>query len=216
MYLFYHYKYFMKPTKQYIAEKALTLFNEKGFVNVRLQHIADSAFVSVGHLAYHIKNKEDLISSLYKKLKKKQELLLSECRVLPLFEDIDFLLRNMYQLQQQYRFFYLDTLEVLRAFPDIAEKHQQLLRFQRQQIHFMMEFNASRGSFIQPIYDGQFPELAHIFCLAMDNWMSYQYINGNSQPLEESYCNDLWSILRSLFTEMGIPEFRQLRNKVID
>ena len=62
----------MKPTKQYILDKALALFNEKGFVNVRLQHIADSAFVSVGHLAYHFKNKDDLILSLYKKLKKKQ------------------------------------------------------------------------------------------------------------------------------------------------
>jgi AcrR family transcriptional regulator len=206
----------MKPTKQYIADKALILFNEKGFVNVRLQHIADSAFVSVGHLAYHFKNKEEIITSLYKRLKKKQELLLTEFRVLPLFEDIDFLLRNMYQLQQQYRFFYLDTLEILRAFPDIAEKHRELLRFQRQQIQFMMEFNASRVSFIQPKYKAQFAELSHIFCMTMDNWMSYQYINGNKELLETAYCNDLWSVLRMLFTDMGEPEFRQLRNKAID
>src|SRR5271154_6316006 len=102
----------MKPTKQYISDKALTLFNEKGFVNVRLQHIADSAFVSVGHLAYHFKNKEEIILYLYKKLKKKQELMLTEFRVLPLFEDIEFLLRSMFSLQQQFRFFYVDTLEV--------------------------------------------------------------------------------------------------------
>jgi AcrR family transcriptional regulator len=201
----------MKPTKQYILDKALILFNEKGFVNVRLQHIADSAFVSVGHLAYHFKNKEDIITSLYKRLKKKQEILLTEFRVLPLFEDIDLLLRSVYQLQQQYRFFYLDTLEVLRAFPDIAEKHRQLLCFQRQQIQFMIEFNTSRGSFIQPQYEKQFAELAHIFCMTMDNWLSYQYINGNNAPDENAYCNDLWSIVRVLFTDMGLPEFRQLR-----
>lgn len=205
----------MKPTKQYISDKALALFNEKGFVNVRLQHIADSAFVSVGHLAYHFKNKDEIIFSLYKRLKKKQELLLTEFRVLPLFEDINFLLRNVFELQQQYRFFYVDTLEVLRAFPGIAEKHQQLLRFQRQQILFMMEFNASRGSFIQPVYEKQFAEIAHIFCMMMDNWLSYQYINGNSTPIETDYSNDMWSILKVLFTEMGIPEFRQLSNKEI-
>jgi AcrR family transcriptional regulator len=85
----------MKPTKQYIPDKALILFNEKGFVNVRLQHIADDAFVSVGHLAYRFKNKADIILSLYKRLKKRQELLLTESRVLPLFEDIDCLLRNV-------------------------------------------------------------------------------------------------------------------------
>jgi AcrR family transcriptional regulator len=205
----------MKPTKQYIQDKALILFNEKGFVNVRLQHIADSAFVSVGHLAYHFKNKEDLILSLYKRLKKKQELLLTEFRVLPLFEDIDFLLRSMYRLQQEYRFFYLDTLEVVRAFPEVAEKHQQLLRYQRQQMQFMMEFNASRGSFVQPQYTDHFADVAHLLCLTMDNWMSYQHVNGNNKPEESVYCNDCWTLLRPLLTDMGIPEFRQLTNKII-
>lgn len=204
----------MKPTKQYILDKALALFNEKGFVNVRLQHVADSAFVSVGHLAYHFK-KDAIILSLYKRLKKKQELLLTEFRVLPLFEDIDLLLHNMFQLQEQYRFFYLDTLEVLRTFPEIAEKHRQLLRFQRQQIQFMMEFNASRGSFIQPHYKEEFAELSHIFCMAMDNWMSYQYINGNKSTDVTFYCNDLWSILRVLFTDLGMPEFRQLAHRYL-
>ncbi len=205
----------MKPTKQYISDKALLLFNEKGFVNVRLQHIADRAFVSVGHLAYHFENKETLILTLYQRLKESQETLLMECRVLPLFEDIDFLLRKMYQLQQQYLFFYLDTLEVVRAFPEIAEQHRELLRFQRQQIQFMIEFNAARGSFAPPLYEKQFAELAHLFCMTMDNWRNYQYINGNSAPEEASYCNDLWAILRVLFTDMGLPEFRQLPNKGI-
>lgn len=206
----------MKPTKQYILDKALTLFNEKGFVNVRLQHIADKAFVSVGHLAYHFKTKDELILSLYNRLKKKQELLLTEFRVLPLFEDIDQLMRNLYQLQQQYSFFYLDTLEVLRAFPEIAAKHRQLLSFQRQQVLFMMEFNASRGSFIKQQYEGQFAALANIFCMTMDEWLSYQYINGSNQSIESSYCNDLWSILRVLFTDMGEREFQQLGNSGIN
>lgn len=202
----------MKPTKQYISEKALALFNEKGFGNVRLQHIADNAFVSVGHLAYHFKNKEDIIFTLYKKLKKRQELILTEFRVLPLFEDIDLLLHNVFQLQQQYRFFYLDTLEVLRAFPEIAEKHRQLLNFQRQQIQFMIEFNFSRGSFTKPQYDGQFPDIAQSCCMMMDTWMSYQFIQGKNEPDENTFHKDLWFILRILFTDMGNVEFRQLGN----
>lgn len=206
----------MKPTKQYILDKALTLFNEKGFVNVRLQHIADSAFVSVGHLAYHFKNKDDIILSLYERLKKKQELLLTQCRVLPLFEDIDFMLRSIFQLQQQYLFFYLDTLEVLRALPEIAERHRRLISFQQQQIQFMMEFNTSRGSFIKPMYNNQFAELTNLFCMTMDSWISFQFVNGNNTPCEDVYCNDLWSILKTLFTDMGIPEYRQLQNKRIE
>jgi AcrR family transcriptional regulator len=202
----------MKPTKQYIAEKALTLFNEKGMANVRLQHIADSAFVSIGHLAYHFKNKEAIITTLYKKLKKGQELILTEFRVLPLFEDIDLFLDNVFQLQQQYRFFYLDTLDVLRAFPEIAEKHRQLLNFQRQQMHFMIEFNFSRGAFTSPKYDEQYTDIANSFCIMMDTWMNYQFIEGKTAPDKNTFHKDLWSILRVLFTNMGDVEFRQLGN----
>lgn len=202
----------MKPTKQYILEKALNLFNEKGFGNVRLQHIADSAFVSVGHLAYHFKNKEDIIFTLYKKLKKRQELILTEFRVLPLFEDIDLLLHNVFQLQQQYRFFYLDTIDILRAFSEIAEKHRQLLNFQRQQMQFMIDFNFSRGSFIAPQYEGQYTDVAYNFCSMIDTWLNYQFIQGKNEPDENTFHKDLWSILRILFTDMGNVEFRQLGN----
>jgi AcrR family transcriptional regulator len=205
----------VKLTKQHILDNALVLFNENGFVNVRLQHIADNASISVGNLAYHFKTKDDIILSLYHALKEKQELLLKEFRVLPLFEDIDLLLRNMFQLQYHYRFFYLDTLEVLRAFPEVAEMHRQLLALQHHQIQFMMDFNASRGSFIQPQHDEQFAHITHIFCMTMDNWLSYRYINGN-EPEEAAYCNDLWSILRVLITDLSMPEFRQLTNKRFD
>lgn len=61
----------MKPTKQKILDSALRLFNEKGIVNVRLQHIADESIVSVGHLAYHYANKEAIINALYRALTRK-------------------------------------------------------------------------------------------------------------------------------------------------
>ncbi len=50
---------------------------------------------------------------------------LYEFRMAHLFEDIDRQLRAIFHCQQQYLFFYLDTLEVLRAYPCIKKKHQQ-------------------------------------------------------------------------------------------
>ncbi|MEP7321238.1 MAG: TetR family transcriptional regulator [Saprospiraceae bacterium] len=200
----------MKPIKKTILESALVLFNEQGFVNVRLQHIADKASISVGNLAYHFKNKEEIILFFYKKIKVNQELLLSECKVLPLFEDIDFLIKKIFTLQQHYSFFYFDTLEFMRAFPLIAEKHSLFLQFQRKQIQFMIEFNASRGSFVQQQYEHQFSQLTEVFCITMDNWMSHQYLNGVEILSSADYCNTLWAILRPLFTDMGLVEFRQM------
>jgi hypothetical protein len=64
--------------------------------------------------------------------------------------------------------------------------------------------------FIQSQYKEQFVQFAHIFCMTMDNWLSYQYIKGIAESNETFYCNDRWSILRVLFTDMGEPEFQQL------
>ena len=41
----------MQGTKEKIRKAALKRFNEEGIVNVRLQHIAGEAFLSVGNLA---------------------------------------------------------------------------------------------------------------------------------------------------------------------
>ena len=138
----------MKPTKQHIQDHALKLFNEKGFVNVRLQHIADAAFVSVGHLAYHFKNKDGIVGDLYDEMRIKQALLLAEFRVVPLLEDINRYLGAVYDLQSNYIFFYLDTLEVLRAYAGIQNKYSQHVQWQMVQITIMLDFNISRGAFI--------------------------------------------------------------------
>ncbi len=202
----------MKPTKKFILEHALHLFNQNGFVNVRLQHIADECSISVGNLAYHFKNKDAIIKAIYQQINKKQDTLLAEFRVMPLFEDIDYLLQKMFALQMQYKFFYLDTIEVLRAYPTIKQQHQNLLFMQRKQIDFMFEFNLSRGAFMPPKYDNQFAELRHIFCMGMDSWLSYQFINGNEIPRQENFCDDMWTILNPLFSESAFEEYDKLGN----
>lgn len=200
----------MKPIKNLILERALNLFNKNGFVNVRLQHIADSSEMSIGNLAYHFKNKEEIVLSLYNRLRIEQESILATCRVLPLFGDIDYLLSKLFELQTNYSFFYLDTLEVVRAYEEIAEKHSKLLLLRQHQILYMVDFNSSRGAFITPQFENQFYKVAHSFCLTLDNWMSYQIIEGNDPRNASKYHEDLWAILRGLFTLMGIVEYGQL------
>ena len=76
-------------TKQKILDSAVKLFNQDGLVNVRLQHIADEAFVSVGNMTYHYRTKELIVQAIWEQLVKKQRDLLAEFRIVPLFEDIE-------------------------------------------------------------------------------------------------------------------------------
>ena len=201
----------MKHTKDYILDRCLKLFNMNGFVNVRLQHIADAGSISVGHLAYHFKNKDSIIETLYDQLKEQQEVLLYDFRTSHLFEDINQQLQGIFQLQKKYLFFYVDTLEVLRAYPVIKEKHQQHIAWQLQQIEWMFDFNIFRDSFKEPSQDGQYKKLAWLFWITVDNWMHARLISGLDHLDEEDFLQDVWNLLRPYFTEEGRQEFQLLR-----
>ncbi len=200
----------MKHTKDSILGHSLKLFNRHGFVNVRLQHIADAGSISVGHLAYHFKNKEAIIEALYDQLKKQQEVLLYDFRTAHLFEDIKQQLQGIFQLQKKFLFFYLDTLEVLRAYPAIKEKHQLHILWQLQQIEWMFEFNIFRGSFNENAQDGQYKKLAWVVWNTIDNWMHARLISGLDNLNEEDFLQDVWNSLAPYFTEEGRQEFQVL------
>lgn len=200
----------MKHTKPYILCRTLKLFNMNGFVNVRLQHIAGDCGISVGHLAYHFHHKDSIIEALYDQLKEQQEVLLYDFRTTHLFEDINLQLQRIFQLQNKYLFFYLDTLEVLRAYPAIKEKHQQHIAWQLQQIEWMFDFNIFRGSFTAPSQNDQYKKLAWLFWITVDNWMHARLISGLDHLNEEDFLNDVWSLLMPYFTEAGQQEYQLL------
>lgn len=193
-----------------MLDRALKLFNKKGFVNVRLQHIADFAGISVGHLAYHFKHKDCIVELLYDQLKEAQETSLYEFRMAHLFEDLDRQLRNIFECQKHYLFFYLDTLEVLRAYPAIKEKHQQHVKWQVHQVEWMLNFNVDRNSFVEPKIPKQYSRLAWLFWMTMDNWMYARQIMGLDHLNEDDFMRDLWSLLSPYLTEEAHAELEML------
>lgn len=199
-----------KSTKQKILEAALKLFNQDGLVNVRLQHIADEAFISVGNLAYHFSNKEAIVMGLYDELTKKQKELLADYRVVPLFNYFDHLIRRSFDLQQVYIFFYLDTLEVIRAYDSIAEIHRKHIDWQISQLKNMLAFNVSRGALKEEPMEGVFERLATQLWMTLDLWMAQQFVRGKKEYALSDYREAIWTLIVPYFTDMGRREFVQM------
>lgn len=200
----------MKHTKPYILDRALKLFNKNGFVNVRLQHIADYGDISVGHLAYHFKHKDCIVEALYDQLKEAQEKTLYEFRMAHLFEDINRQLHHIFDCQKHYLFFYLDTLEVLRAYQSIKQKHQQHIAWQIQQIEWMINYNVDTNTFKLPAKEGQYKQLAWLFWMTMDNWMYARQIIGLDHLSEDDFIADLWSLMTPYLTKEAHEELKLL------
>jgi hypothetical protein len=107
-------------------------------------------------------------------------------------------------------FFYLDTLEVLRAYPTIKEKHQQHITWQIQQIEWMFNFNVDRNTFQLPVKEDQYNKLAWLFWMTMDNWMYARQITGLDHLSEDAFMADLWSLMLPYLTEEAHEELKML------
>lgn len=206
----------MKSNKEKILDSSLKLFNEKGWVNVRLQHISDEAIVSVGNLAYHFNNKEAILLTLYKTLTEQQKTLLAAFKVVPLFDEIDKLIRRTFQLQQAYIFFYLDTLEIVRANAEIGAAHAQHVSWQIAQLKTMLDFNMARGALQKITSESQLQQLAEQIWMTLDFWLSTQSVRGKKSFVEQEYSDAIWNLLMPYFTEMGKREYGQMREKPYD
>lgn len=206
-----------KPsTKAKIKAAALKLFNEQGMVNVRLQQIADEAAISVGNLAYHYPSKEHIAMALYDELAQAQQGLLKEYREVPLFEYLDRFIERTFELQQHYVFFYLDTLEIVRAYPVIGEAHQQQIEFQLMQLSSMLRFNLARGAFVKEAWEGLYAALALQLWQSMDFWRVQQQVRQGQPPNPEDYKNAIWALLRPYFTPLGKQEYLQMLERPYD
>jgi AcrR family transcriptional regulator len=203
-------------TKRKILDSAVKLFNKDGLVNVRLQHIADEAFVSIGNMTYHYRTKELIMYAIWEELVKKQQELLAEFRVVPLFVDIERQIRSTFELQQEYRFFYLDTLEVMRGYPDIKEAHQKHITWQINQIEMMIHFNFSRGAFhVENGWDTQgVAEVAQHYWAASELWLYRQSVLGLPTDDYELFRATIWTLMKPFFSNMGIREFQQLNDLI--
>ena len=197
-------------TRQKILDAAVECFNREGIANVRLQHIADEAFVSVGNMTYHYRNKEAIVQAIWEQLVEQQRNLLAEFRVVPLFEDIERLLAQTFALQQKYLFFYADTLELMRAYPDIQAAHRQHIAWQVQQMCLAVQFNQSRGAFSAEQQEGHYELLARQFWLIADLWIYRQSVQNADTTDYAAFRNMLWGLFQPHFTDMGSREFEQL------
>lgn len=199
-------------TKDKISQAALFLFNHFGFVNVRLQHIADEAGLSVGNLAYHFKTKDEIVELLYEEIVNRQKNLLTDLRMIPLFINLNSYIDNTFLMQKQYSFFFTDTLEIMRAHAPIRKKHREHIRWQTIQLKIFIEFNIARGALNPFELPDSVENFSNRFIVLTDSWMGYKMLQGEKiselDPIE--FSSALWGMTGAHFSNAGKNEFIQM------
>ena len=175
-------------TAERILLVALTLFNERGERNVTAADIALELDMSPGNLYYHFKGKESIVIALYSQMQGYVAGLLSAPLEDPtLFEtkhsdNVErswLFLTVVFEKMYEYRFIYLNLIDLMQHYPEINRGMRRLIRLKRAAclaIGIDLVANQMRGR-----QDPRLVGLADSMTLNLNWWLSYnQLLHHNS------------------------------------
>lgn len=203
-------------TKEKIILSSIRLFNERGMVNVRLQHIADDAGVSVGNLAYHYYSKEAIVIKIVDELTEILDPVIDETKEFPGLMDFDTQLARYYHFLMKYSFFFIDLIEIKRNYPKQYEKRKLITDHISGQIHHWLIQNVKNGILIEEIRKDHYRMVAHAIWMIITFYLSKPIDHGSPEDSERVFKEMVWSQILPHFTEAGKLEFDLLIERLLD
>lgn len=203
-------------TRKKILKVALTLFNSKGVADTTLRHISDKAGISIGNLAYHFKNKDAIILELYRQMEEERIALLSRVQLIPSFENIHEQVLYSLQLSLKYKFFYLSTLYIVRAYPTIAKLHREYINSHIAYIKAMLDYSVGIGNLQAEPQRGYYTRLSETVWLTLQFWLMQESIRGSKKHNIQQAREVMWSLVHPHLTEKGKAKIAGLSTKVIN
>lgn len=183
-------------------------------MNVRLQHISDDTIISVGNIAYHFKNKEAIISSIFEEVDRQLQDALIEYRHTPIFENVDRIFSNFDTLQAHYSFFFTDIIEIKRAYPELFERISRFWEWQIMMFQEVFRFNIARGAFRKIMDETDIDFMARLIVGHIHSWKSLQLTEENHKNRGEARLSGyIWRILWPYMTESGMEEYRVMTER---
>ncbi|WP_291779856.1 TetR/AcrR family transcriptional regulator [Cecembia sp.] len=199
-----------KKTKEKILHSALSLFNQEGLPNVKLQRIADDCNISVGNLAYHFQYKEDLMANIAGNVNAEISSIVNTENHFPMLIDFDNQLSKYHTLINRYAFFFLDVLELERNYPTIHQQRVRYINVMINQIYQWITENEKKGIFKAEIHLDQYAHTAHAIWMIISFWLTQKRVLFKKDQDEEEFKILVWNQLLPSFTELGLMEYEAM------
>ena len=184
------------------------LFRAEGIYQVRLQHIADQAGISVGNLAYHFKNKNAVVEEVYVHVFAAFDdvlaLFLQEARL----RDLDNQFQAFFNFMNQYRFCFTDSQTLIRTTPALAKRWQAYLNKMHWQLEKRLTFGVQQDQLKAEAWPGCYHQLALNLSLTCSNWLAQQILLDNAISSTQ-FSRALWAQIQPHLTEAGQLEVSQ-------
>ena len=185
----------MSKTKQKILDASRKLFNEKGVSPITLRDIAEKVGISIGNLAYHYKNKDYIILELFENMEEEKTAILSGVQQIPSFVNIDRQVAPLLDISKKYRFFFLDSVQILRNYPLIAEKHKAYINDSIKYVKAVLDYSVGSGNMKPEEEEGLYWRLATTAWMNLYFWPAHMAIRGKQDPTMSEVKNMMWDVI---------------------
>ena len=199
----------MSSTKKKIIEASVRLFNENGLDSVRLQQIAEEVGISVGNLAYHYKNKEAIIESVYEQVFEEFNTIFRQYLAQPDLTNFDAQIVEYYQFFTRNHFYLTEFLKVNSSQTSHYYTWQTCVSKMMIQLRSRLQFMVNNGDLLPESHVGQYESLAEQIWMVLVFYIPQCNMMG--RPIEEvGYRKKVWTLLKPYLSTQGQQEFTSL------
>lgn len=207
----------MNKTKKKIILASINLFNEKGLMNVRNQDIAEKASMSLSNFNYHFKTKQDLVLSVIEYMKEVlQEKVYGNKVLVEEGKGLE-ITKSYFEFEEEFRFFYLDTYNILQSYPELKIDMQKQISEAIQVIKNLNYLAVGMG-YLKPEPEdtpGLYDKLAEQIWINNHFWFSQMHIRGEEGDLVIKGLEACVAISYPYLTEKGKKVYKGFIDKVL-
>lgn len=202
-------------TKEKILATSLNLLNKEGFKDITIRHVAKEMGISHGNLGYHYQNMEVIVNELYlslvTKMNNEVNSLKNNTVSLKMIYETNLIVFNNFN---EFRFLFLDFVEICRAIPSIKEHYQNLIHKREHEFIFILEELQKIDIIESRFTTHQLNQFVKTMFIAADFWLSSSEIiyQGTEEDKVKYYLHLVFSQLWPFLSKKGEKDFLELLN----
>lgn len=196
-------------TKDKIIQASIELFNKRGTSSVTLRDIAERVGISIGNLAYHYKNKDFIIEEIFQKMESERAEKLAKVEQTPSFTNANEQALEIIHLSIKYKFFYLDTISILRDYPILAQSFRKYVHAHIRYVKTILKHAENRKNIIPEPAENHYDSLAESIWMMLQFYLQSENLKGSDTFNALNARNRMWSLIKPYLTEKGGGIFLQ-------
>jgi AcrR family transcriptional regulator len=208
----------MNKTKRKLILSAIELYNESGLVNVLKQDIADKADISLSNFNYHFSTKDKLVYAVCEFITAALDERISENSFIRNSGSGLKIAKIYLEFQEDFKFFYLDTNNILSTYPLLKEGMLKQINISIQIIKNINYLAIGKGQMKPESKDdeGRYDEVAEQIWSGIQFWSAHFQIRGFEGYPVTAGLRFIYNILYPHLTESGRVDYLNFIDEAVE